>query len=140
MEVSLERKGILEDRTIGGFYDEDGSFRWYTLEDKDRKLETGGDKIIGRTAIPRGRYKLEFDWSPKRKGMVPYLRNVPQFDAVQIHIANDPVDVEGCIGVGKGYDPPTHDITRSTLACEEFYDWLMEKVIETKNNMWVTVK
>jgi len=77
MEVLLERKHPLGDRTIGGFYDENGTFRWYTLEDKDRKLEEGGIKITGGTAIPKGRYKVELDWSPKRKGLVPFLRNVP---------------------------------------------------------------
>jgi len=140
MEVSLERKEPFEDRAVGGFYDEDGKFRWYTLEDVDRKLEEGGVKVDGKTAIPRGRYKLTLGWSPKRRGLVPHLLNVPQFIAIQIHVANEPDDVEGCVGVGKGYDTSTHNITRSVEACEEFYRWLLVKVIQTGDDVWLTVK
>ena len=140
METVIERKHIYEDRTIGGFYDEEGKFRWYTMEDKDRKLEEGGVKIPGQTAIPRGRYKLELGWSPKRRGLVPFLRGVPQFTDIQVHVANTPDDVEGCVGVGKGIDDPVHIITMSVAACIEFYLWLLAKVIETKNDVWVTVK
>jgi len=140
MEVSLERKEFFEDRTLGGFYDEDGKFRWYSLEDKDRKLEEGGIKVPGKTAIARGRYKMVLAWSSKRKGLVPLLLNVPQFIAIQIHIANDPTDVEGCIGVGKAYDPHSHNITQSTIACEECYLWLLAKVIESKNDVWITIR
>lgn len=139
IELSMKREEILNDRTIGKFYDEMGVFRWFTLEDKDRKLESGGVKIYGQTAIPRGRYRLVFVWSPKRKGLVPMLLDVLQFTAVEIHIGNKPEDTEGCILLGMKHDEPTEQVIQSEIACSIFYPWLLEKIIKSQNNVWLTI-
>jgi hypothetical protein len=140
-DLELVRNEKYSDRTIGGLYLPDsGSFRYYTLEDTDRKLEAGGVKIPGRTAIPTGRYRITFDWSPKRHGLVPYLLDVPQFIAIQVHAANKPEDVEGCIGIGLKYNAPKHEIYESILAIQEFYPWLFKALLETNDNLWITVR
>lgn len=105
MKLRLYRDTFTEESTIGEL-SVDGAFFCYTLEDKDRKLEEGGTKEYGKTCIPRGTYDVVVDYSPKRNMEVPWLKNVPGFTDVQIHIGNTPEDSLGCILVGstKGKD------------------------------------
>ncbi len=140
IELTVERKEFYDDRTVGGFYDETRKFRWYTLEDCDRKLDQGGTKIPKETAIPKGRYRITLVWSPKRNALVPMLLDVPQFTAIEIHIGNKPEDTEGCILLGRKYDPESKMVFESILACSEFYPWLFRKLIESQDDVCVTVK
>ena len=87
-----------------GTLSQDGKKLCETLELEDRHLETGGEKIHGRTAIPRGRYRLELYNSPKH-GEVALLQGVPNFEYVEIHGANKASDLLGCIGVGEFRSP-----------------------------------
>jgi len=48
--------------------------------------------------------------------------------------------VEGCIALGKGYDVTSNDVTSSESACKEFYPWILSKIIETGNDVWLTIK
>ena len=73
----------------------------FILEDQDRKLEAGGKKVYGRTAIPRGRYKIEMDWSPKYGRDMPHILDVPQFEGIRIHPGNRSEDTEGCLIPGQ---------------------------------------
>ncbi len=140
-DLELRRQEKYPDRTIGGLYLPDsGIFKYYTLEDTDRELENGGAKIPGQTAIPRGRYRITLDWSPKRNALVPYLRDVLQFTAIQIHGGNRPEDTEGCILIGRKYNAPKHEIYESILAIQEFYVWLFRKLLETNDNLWINVE
>ncbi len=144
IDLMLERKEFYADRTIGGLYLPDnirtGTFKYYTLEDTDRKLEAGGIKIPGQTAIPRGRYRVTLAWSPKRNALVPYLLDVHQFTAVQIHGGNKPEDTEGCILLGRKYNGREKQIYESILAIEEFYGWIFRALLETNDNVWMTVR
>jgi len=145
--LPLERKEYYNDRTIGRFWLPNNYPSYFTLEDKDRQRLDDGTiipwssdlKIYGKTAISRGEYPLELDWSPKRTGLVPYIRNVPDFTAVQIHIANDPEDLEGCIGIGKNYDSDRKRIIHSTKACSEFYPLLYKLLIENKGEIRIKI-
>lgn len=139
-DLMLERKEFYPDRTVGGLYlPDDGSFKYYSLEDADRKLEAGGIKVPGQTAIPKGRYRITLDWSPKRNALVPYLLDVPQFIAIQIHGGNRPEDTEGCILLGRKYNAPKHEIYESILAIEEFYRWLFRALLDTNDTLWITI-
>lgn len=71
-----------------------------TCEDEDRFLEKGAAKVRGKTAIPRGKYKVELYNSPKH-GLVPILRNVPGYDFVEMHGGNKDEDSLGCILCGQ---------------------------------------
>lgn len=140
-DLLLERKEKYPDRTIGGLYLPDaGTFKYYTLEDTDRQLESGGVKIPGQTAIPAGRYRITLVWSPKRNGLVPLLLDVPQFTGIEIHSGNKPEDTEGCILIGRKYLAVEHQVYESILACSEFYPWLFQKLMETNDNLWITVR
>ena len=77
----------------------DGEKLCETCEDADRHLESGGVKVKGVTAIPRGLYELTMYNSPKH-GFVPLLVNVAGFSMVEIHGGNDAEDSLGCILVG----------------------------------------
>ena len=97
---------------IPGIPDEEGatqgrmyfgpSFLGYTCEDEDRHLEDHPEnKVYGRTAIPRGRYRLLLTYSTRFKKQLPLLVDVPGFDGVRIHGGNAPEDSLGCILVGR---------------------------------------
>lgn len=73
-----------------------------TCEDEDRTLETKpNDKVKGKTAIPRGRYKLIASFSHRFKKVLPEVLNVPGFTGVRIHGGNRAEDSEGCILAGR---------------------------------------
>lgn len=98
-QLLIKRTDFTDTSTIGELY-LDGKFVCYTLEDKDRKLENGGKKIYGETAIPRGTYEVEITYSPKFERFLPLLINVPQFENIRLHNGRDIVtekDTHGCI-------------------------------------------
>lgn len=102
MRLHLERFKFSEKTTIGKL-SIDGNFWCYTLEDTDRHLEDGGEKIFAKTAIPRGSYKIVIDYSNRFKTDLPRLLDVPQFEGIRIHPGNKSEDTEGCILVGSSY-------------------------------------
>jgi len=89
MKLIVERKWRKEDYTIGILY-VNGVRLCNTLEDAVRP-----EKIYGKTAIPAGTYRVlmntvspKFEgraWSKPYGGIVPRLRNVPNFQGVLIH-------------------------------------------------------
>lgn len=74
----------------------DGVLLGQTLEDQDRFLEKGGEKIYGDTAIPRGRYRVVLSMSNRFKKIMPEVLSVPGFSGIRIHAGNDEVDTLGC--------------------------------------------
>ena len=70
-----------------------------TLEPQWRDLETQ-PKVIGKTAIPKGEYKIVMAPSYKFHRNMPYLIGVPQFEGIMIHPGNTVKDTMGCILVG----------------------------------------
>ncbi len=137
MKLELSRKEFFSDRTIGGLYI-NGTWFCYTLEDKDRHLEDGGTKVPKETAIPRGHYRVVIDASDRFKRDMPHVLNVPQFTGIRFHIGNVPVDTEGCILLGFGYDPQTKTIIRSKLAFGDFFEKL-KSVIDNGEEVWLDV-
>lgn len=99
MELKLIRETFTDKSTIGSLF-VNGIFFCYTLEDKDRKLESGGVKEYAKTAIPRGKYKVINSFSNRFKKYLPELVNVPQFAGIRIHAGNTAEHSEGCILVG----------------------------------------
>lgn len=98
MEILLQREPSTRQSTPGKLYLDLGekNFECFTLEDVVR-----AKKNPSFTAIPAGRYQVKVRPSPRRRGrLVPWLLNVPNFTAVQIHSGNTAADTEGCILVG----------------------------------------
>lgn len=88
-----------------GILTRDGVQVGYTLEDEDRKLESGGAKVFGKTAIPRGRYLVKLTYSNRFRKMLPQIMDVPGYEGVRIHGANTAEQLEGCIAVGVNQTP-----------------------------------
>lgn len=101
MNLRLVREPSAGGNTFGKLY-VNNVYQCETLEDTDRKLESGGKKIAGETAIPRGEYKLVIDWSNRFKKEMMHVLDVPQFEGIRIHAGNTNADTEGCVLLGTG--------------------------------------
>lgn len=120
MEILVYRKWPKAGYCLGRVYI-DGQLICNSLEDEDRGLSDAMDertirnrKIFGKTAIPRGRYKIDMETvSPKFskkqfymevcQGKLPRLKNVKGFEGILLHVADGPKGadlLEGCIGIG----------------------------------------
>jgi hypothetical protein len=87
MRIIIDRFDFTDNATIGALTC--GDFHCFTLEDTDRHLEDNPDgKIYGKTAIPRGTYKVIITFSNRFKKELPLLLNVPGFEGVRIHPGN----------------------------------------------------
>lgn len=117
MKLKVVRKYPRETYCIGKLY-VDGTYFCDTLEDRivdkneNGKFDNGEKKVYGKTAIPYGKYSITFTYSPKfaakpkyaeflKKGLMPLLNNVPQFETVRIHGGNTAEDTLGCLLVGR---------------------------------------
>jgi hypothetical protein len=107
MNLKLVRKYRKETYTIGKLY-VDGVYFCDVIEDKDRGLDDTmflADILIkkkyGETAIPYGTYKVEINYSPKYKRLMPQIMNVKGFGGIRIHSGNTAKDTLGCLIVGK---------------------------------------
>lgn len=104
MKILIERKWRKEDYTIG-ILSVNGVRLCNTLEDAVRS-----EKVYSKTAIPAGTYRVLMNtvspkfqdraWAKPYGGIVPRLRNVPDFQGVLIHPGNTAADTDGCILVG----------------------------------------
>lgn len=99
MKIRVIRNQFDSVSSIGSLYI-DGVFQCFTLEDVDRKLESGGTKVYGDTAIPRGIYSVRVSFSNRFQTRLPELLDVPGFDGIRIHAGNTAADTHGCILVG----------------------------------------
>lgn len=106
MELRVERLWPKENYTVGRLY-VNNEFFSNTLEDKiidkDKSgvFDNGEKKVYGESAIPYGKYKVIYNWSPKFGRNLPRLLNVPHFEGILIHSGNTAKDSAGCILVGK---------------------------------------
>lgn len=102
MRLTVDREKSIGEATIGAF-SVDGMRRYWSLEDAVRErpgIDIDDWKIPGRTAIPRGIYRVLVDFSNRFQRRLPRLLNVPGFTGVRIHPGNGPKDTEGCILIG----------------------------------------
>lgn len=105
MKLRLERLWPRETYTVGRLY-VDGKFFCNTLEDRIVDKNKNGvfdgteKKVYAESAIPYGKYKVVYNWSPKFGRNLPRLLNVPHFEGILIHPGNTNKDTAGCILVG----------------------------------------
>ena len=134
MELLLKRKEFTDTSTIGEL-SIDGKFECYILEDKDRKLESGGVKEYGLTAIPRGRYEIVITFSNRFQQYMPLLLRVPRFEGIRIHSGNTSVNSLGCLltGTTKSKD----FVGNSKLAYSKLFAKL--KKVERIQKIFITI-
>lgn len=113
----------------------DGVFYCDTLEDADRRLEAGGIKIPGQTAIPLGTYRVVIDWSPKFGRAMLHLLEVPQFVGVRMHGIVDEDDTEGCVGVGVRQ----HEVLMHGISASGALRGLVASAIARGEECWITI-
>lgn len=54
-------------------------------------------KVKSATAIPAGRYRVDWTWSTRFKRNTLQLLDVPGFGGIRIHSGNTEEDTEGCL-------------------------------------------
>ena len=125
MELYLKRETFTDESTIGSL-SIDGKFECFILEDKDRGLndtmplaEIVATKVYGKTAIPYGRYEVDFTLSNRFKVMMPILKNVKGYEGIRIHKGNTAIDTLGCLICGR--KRATNIVTESTAATNLLY-------------------
>lgn len=137
LEFTIIRDVFQDTYTLGRLLVNDTTHVGYICEDTDRKLEDGGVKIKGKTAIPRGRYLLTASMSNRFKKITPEIKEVPQFSGVRIHGGNTAEDTEGCPLLGKART------TDGVQNCSEVNTRLLRMIQDAENTgerCWITVK
>jgi hypothetical protein len=131
-KIHLYRKEQINDATIG--YMEVFDQAVWTLEDVKR-----AHKVHGQTRIPAGCYNLELRteggmtqryenrFPDMHQGMV-WLRHVPFFDFIYIHIGNTAKDTEGCILVGLARNEDR--IVSSVAAYKLIYPRIVKSILD----------
>ena len=143
MKLKINRKWPKSGYVIGVFY-VSGVRLCESLEDTDRGLlqnmPTGKInqlKLKGKTAIPKGTYRVTLSVSPKFKdriwgkkygGLVPEILNVNGFSGVRIHPGNRASDTDGCPLIGDNTA-----VGRLTNSTKRYYE-LMEKIMPAWQN------
>ena len=137
MEFVLYRDVFEKDYTLGRL-SVDGRPLGYTCEDTDRKLEDGLDqKIPGRTAIPRGRYRIRLSMSKRFGRIMPEIMNVPAFTGIRIHGGNTHRDTEGCPLLGRDR---TADGVRNCAQVNAELVRLLAEAEDRKEYCWIEVR
>jgi len=97
-----------------------GKHECYTLEPP---IKTDGTKP---RAIPPGTYELKIQPSRKFGRLMPFLQNVPDFEAVEIHWGSLPKDTTACTVVGDlvGKDFIGHSVDEFNRLFMKIYDAL----------------
>ena len=102
MNLLLDRCSPGKDATLGTL-SVNGKLLCWTLEDTVREVDgqpVSKWKVLGATAIPRGKYAVIITYSNRFKRDMPLLVDVPGFSGIRIHPGNTSEDTEGCILVG----------------------------------------
>ena len=134
MILLLKRRIFTATTTIGTLSIE-GQRVCDTLEDQDRKLEEGGKKIYGKTAIPRGKYEVKITWSNRFKKYMMEVLEVEQYQGVRLHAGNSHADTDGCPLLGEAIDEYT--LINSRVMTNRVYD-MVEKALKTEK-VWLEV-
>jgi hypothetical protein len=129
MDLLLIRRWYTDRSTIGTLY-LDNLFEMYTLEDIEREV-----KVPGKTAIPRGKYRIVLDWSNRFQKIMPHILDVPGFEGIRIHAGNTARDTEGCILVGLRREPDF--VSDSKIAFNRLF---MKMEIARKKNEPISIE
>lgn len=153
MEITVERKWIKAEYSIGNLYI-GRELICNTLEDTDRTLtcmmstaEIRRIKVYGRTAIPKGRYRVKWtvsnsfrskSWAAPYGGCVPLIDGVKGFDGIRIHPGNSAADTLGCILVGR--NTVRGKLTSSAETYRNILDNYLVPAFKRGENVWITIK
>lgn len=126
--------------TYGKMY-VDGVYAFETLEDIDRKLEDGGEKIYGETCIPRGTYRIKIDWSNHFGKEMIHVLDVPKFEGIRIHGGKTTQDSLGCplVGTGRAVIGGSPALLNGRYASQSLFN-RVNAALELKEEVWLEVQ
>lgn len=140
MKLLLKRIFRGDTYTIGHLYI-NGNYYCDVLEDVDRGLtndmseeEIKKIKVYGKTAIPKGTYKVEVTYSPKFKRYLPLLIGVKGFTGIRIHSGNSAEDTLGCLLVG--FNKEKGKVLNSRVTSDK----LTALLRNTKEEIYITIE
>lgn len=110
MNLKLNRLKYSPTSTLGELWI-DGTFFCYTLERPDNIL--GAESPF---CIPKGTYEVTPRWSAHNKMEVLGINNVPGRTDIEVHPANWPTQLLGCIAVGDVQSADYVGDSRTTFA------------------------
>ena len=146
MDIDVIRYNSKSDFTDGLIFI-NGEFQVHTLEDEKRTV-----KVFGETRIPNGKYKLglraEGGFHQKylkkyganfHKGML-WVKDVPNFDYILIHVGNTDKDTAGCllVGVTNNADDVGF-VGGSTDAYKKIYPKISNALLNSED-VWINYK
>ena len=153
IHLTLIRSYPKQDYTIGLLYAK-GRYFSASLEDSDRGLlqtmpleEIKRLKIPGKTAIPKGTYRIRLTVSEKFKnrawakpygGLVPLVEDVPGYTGIRIHPGNTAKDTDGCILPGQNLKPGM--VLNSTVTYRKLMNEYLYPAHLAGEEMWITIK
>jgi hypothetical protein len=112
MKIEVTRKIFQPKSTISDltFPTNENNLLCNVLEDIDRGLyqtdtleKIMSVKVLHKTAIPYGTYKVILDFSNRFQRVMPHILNVLGFEGIRIHIGNSDIDTDGCLLLGEYY-------------------------------------
>lgn len=102
MVITLIRKNRTNDGIFGMLSLDTDPFKCVTME-------------IASLCIPVGIYGMDFMWSDHFQQIMPHII-VPGRTAIEIHWANYPSQLEGCIALGTVFDSGNDQIIQSKVS------------------------
>lgn len=137
MELEIWRYNSDNDSTIGFLMHREVNYQMlcHTCEDGWRL-----DKVAGETRIPPGRYRLDLRhdgpmheryqarYGAKHRGMI-WIRDVPGFEWIYMHVGNDEEDTAGCPLLGDTADQDARTVGSSRTAYERVYPLLSHRLV-----------
>jgi hypothetical protein len=136
MTLRLIREPSRDEATMGVLF-VNGHYECFCVEDMIREVSgvpVEAWKVVGRTAIPQGRYRIQLTHSQRFNRTLPLLVDVPGFTGVRIHPGNTAADTEGCLLLGTGRTGGS--VTGSRIACER----LFERMAADPFEQWSTIE
>lgn len=143
-DVFLNRFKFTPESTLGALT-YNGNSMAFILEDTVRvddpsTPQNEGEKVYGKTAIPAGRYRLVWDYSPKFKKKTLHIMDVPGYDGIRFHGGNHASDSLGCLLCGHKASMGEGDIlsiSDCAPAIEEVESVLVP--LAEKGNFYITI-
>ncbi len=112
--------------TFGRLYGDDGIEVCCTVERPWTDADEDGRRDHAVCRIPPGTYTAKRRLDSPKHGECFELQAVPNATNIQIHVANHPTELEGCIATGSAFGEPTvkgvtaPGVTGSRLAYQKF--------------------
>lgn len=126
MELLLKREIKTIDFTLGTLFI-DGVEFCKSVEDMER---LPSEKVFGKTAIPKGTYKVIINHSNHFNKDLPLLIGVENFEGVRIHSGNSASDSEGCIIIGM--IRTINGVGMSRVAMQKFMERIKNQILTLK--------